>query len=484
MSETIDKILKRRTKIKSDFLKVSPESFTNYINNYFFNKIVIYTDNESFKIEEVENLNNVIIFSDDNINKADFYVSNEKVNLEDFNLNINFYEFCKITGVKIILTDKNDVYVKKNEFFESKGINILNLNILERSEIKNILNFRNLIVIREENINYTVSGLIRNFIRTFDKIEISELFLLNGIKIVTTKNILDSHYFESNNKDFLKIIFEKNLIKNPILFGIHPTSFEEISKYKGKNCTTVAWQDDLHYFANFAENRKVIVQNYQENYDCNFLEEIDFIISPSLLYFENLKIKKHQEKYIDLFYILPFDFFDKIDDGIKERKNQIILSGEVNAGYPLREKFKKLSELDTFKDLIFHLEHPGYKQNEHLTDLNYYKKLSEYKGAFVSNYKYPLDFPLAKHIECLMCGNIGFFQKHKNLEKQLGLKEFKHYVPCTDDFGNLITNSEYYKYYLNSEEGTKIALSGQDYVKKKFGQSYLREYINFFVSIS
>lgn len=45
-----------------------------------------------------------------------------------------------------------------------------------------------------------------------------------------------------------------------------------------------------------------------------------------------------------------------------------------------------------------------------MTGVNYYNKLSEFKAAFVGHHDFPLNFLLAKHIEVLMCGCLGFFR--------------------------------------------------------------------------
>jgi hypothetical protein len=87
--------------------------------------------------------------------------------------------------------------------------------------------------------------------------------------------------------------------------------------------------------------------------------------------------------------------------------------------------------------------HPGYKNNEHLTELNYYLKLSEYKGAFVGHHEYPLNFLLAKHIEVLMCGCLGFFEK--NIKIRYGYNDRK------EGWVNINPKSEYY--YAYNKEG-------------------------------
>ena len=84
---------------------------------------------------------------------------------------------------------------------------------------------------------------------------------------------------------------------------------------------------------------------------------------------------------------------------------------------------------------------------------------------------YPKNFNLAKIIEILSMGCIGFFEYSPLLEKELGLIAMKHYVPCTNkEDGKLITDVEYYKYYLENKEGKGkiIAENGREYVRKNF----------------
>jgi hypothetical protein len=81
-----------------------------------------------------------------------------------------------------------------------------------------------------------------------------------------------------------------------------------------------------------------------------------------------------------------------------------------------------------------------------MTELNYYNKLAKYKSAFVGHHIFPINFLLAKHIEVLMCGCLGFFEKNDLLFSQLGLIEFVHYIPCTDESGDVIDD---YDFYIN-----------------------------------
>ena len=223
------------------------------------------------------------------------------------------------------------------------------------------------------------------------------------------------------------------------------------------------------------------IYKYSKKYECRILDNLDYLITPSTIYFENLKMEKYYNKIINIFYCLNKDWYIVIDiNNYKNRKNNIILSGCVGGGYIGRIKYKNFKNLNKeFDNLIYVLE-----KNDNVVNMDYYSKLSEFKGAFVCHYSYPLNFLLAKHIEVLFCGCLGFFENNILLEKQLGLIAFKHYIPCSDDNGNIINDIEYYKKYLNSEEGEIIAMEGCLYVREKFDSlNYIKNYINFFNSI-
>ena len=115
-----------------------------------------------------------------------------------------------------------------------------------------------------------------------------------------------------------------------------------------------------------------------------------------------------------------------------------------------------------------------------MTEIKYYQLLTDFKGAFVGHYRFPLDYLLAKHIEILMCGCLGFFEENELLN-EMGLIPFKHYIPSTDRNGNLIKNVDYYKYWL--QHGEIIALNGSNYVRNKFGFNYINEYLKIILGI-
>lgn len=330
---------------------------------------------------------------------------------------------------------------------------------------------KNLVILSQSD-DYTVSSLIRYLIKMFYEKSVIEIFKSYQINIITSnyiKNIL-----KKTEEDFLTEIENKN---DYIIFGIHPYGWQIAIKY-GKDIKKIMWQDDLHYFAHFIDKKGASVQKFSEKYEPIYIGDVDYLMTPSSKYFKNLGITEFDDKIIDYFYFLNESSYSEIDNSkFEDRINSIVLSGELTSGYKSRVEFSKLLEKKLFKNKIHIINHPGYENNEHMTELNYYKELSKYKAAFVGHYVFPLNFLLAKHIEVLMCGCIGFFEPNSLLKDQLGLIEYVHYVPCFDENG-LIKDVSFYNKWIESEEGVKIANQGKDYVRKKFGKEYINNFAN------
>ena len=336
---------------------------------------------------------------------------------------------------------------------------------------------KKLIVISHSD-DYTVSGTIRYLIKMFYEPKIIEMFNQNGFDIITSKFIKES--LNMSEIDYLRSIEPTD---DYLIFGIHPygldTSLNSETKIK-----KVIWQDDLHYFAHYEDREGASVQLYQKKYVPKYIKDIDYLITPSSIYFENLKINEFDDKIVDFFYFLNEKNYQYIDESkFEKRIDGVVLSGSISKGYDSRVEFDNLRQNILFKDLVYKIEHPGYENNEHMTELNYYKELSKYKSAFVGHYVYPINFLLAKHIEVLMCGCIGFFEPNSLLKEQLGLIEYIHYIPCFDENG-LIKDDSFYRKWIESDEGHMIAKQGKEYVRKKFGKEYIKKLADFFLSIS
>jgi hypothetical protein len=351
-----------------------------------------------------------------------------------------------------------------------------------------------LFILRHPNEDYQISSLVKYNFMLFENKNIQKIFYDNGINIITLNNPLLSKFvnqskFKFDFKSFSKYINQNN--DNIILFTIGPYPWIPILKKinKKNNVKIIAWQDDPHVLARNLINggrkkiHKFIISHY-ENYNSNELNNFDHLITPSSCYFYNLKMEQYYHKITNIFYTLNENWYPIIDTYTPfcERKNKILLSGKIARMYDKRIEFKNLSEQENFKNIIDIFIYP-FLREENSVALNYYKNLCMYKGAFVSTANKPIDYLLAKHIEVLMCGCIGFFDESPLLKKELGLIAFEHYVPCTID-DELIQEPFFYKKYLNTELGEKIANNGRDFVRKKFGNKNINNYIDFFKSLS
>jgi hypothetical protein len=254
-----------------------------------------------------------------------------------------------------------------------------------------------------------------------------------------------------------------------IFLGFHPVSLAPFIKYykelkKFSNIKIILWQDDLHAFFKTPESKKK-------------LDYVDHIITPSPIFFKN-SATEYLLKTSFFFYSIDFTVNDQYYIKWEKRQNRIILSGCVSKGYPIRAIIRvEIRNNKKFKEISYFLEKPRVKEYEYNGNKvlpygdNYYKELGKFKGAFFGYYLYPKNFNLAKIIEILSMGCIGFFEYSPLLEKELGLIEMKHYVPCTNkETGKLITDVEYYKYYLENKDGKgkMIAENGREYVRNNF----------------
>jgi hypothetical protein len=411
--------------------------------------------------------------------------------------------FAIQTGCKNLLWVGNNKYEhiydknKLEKLFDIYGIRLYsfgNNNVcsehINMNELENIANFRNLICVYHTEENYTISGLIRYLIKIFKTYHTTNLFFKYGLRVINSNNKMSKHNLDFNleDKTIMTQFLNKYLRDDDILFGIHPFGLHTIYDYNvNVNIKRIVWQDDLHYFAHFLKDvkeNKLSILNYTQKYVPLLIsdDKINKIITPSSIYFKNLNIINCDHKIVNLFYSLDPNHYNNIKiNNYDDRKNQIILSGVVGGGYHSRINFLKLKKISKqFDELIFHQQTPGYTNNAHMTEMNYYNKLAEYKGAFVGHHTFPLNFLLAKHIEILMCGCLGFYEMNPLLLSELGLIEFEHYIPCTDSNGNLIMDHNFYTNWLNSDKGREIALNGAKYVREQFGEKYLLKYIDAF----
>lgn len=341
---------------------------------------------------------------------------------------------------------------------------------------------RKLIVLHHIPIDYSISGPIRFMVRMFNNLEYKKILSEQyNFEVITSLDIQSTTGL--NNKQFVKNIKNNEQFKDAIIFAIHPGGFSGIHATLGdsKNVKYIIWQDDLHYFSNFAKDNTTSKQKYCGKFTCPILDKVDYLVTPSRIYFQNLGISDYDNKIIDFFYFLDSTWFDNLrNQSYLQRHNQVILSGSISGGYKSRQDFYALKTLyQDFDSLIYKLDRPTKHGERVIIEMNYYNKLSEFKGAFVGHHEFPINFCLAKHIEVLMCGCLGFYEPNPLLESQLGLKEYIHYVPCYDK-GKLIENHEFYKNWMSSKEGEKIAKAGQEFVINTYGNRQIEKLFRFF----
>jgi hypothetical protein len=505
--------------IKTENAVVVSVNKTSYLYKSEIHIVTRGSDNDNYSYDNIEGYDSSyykrpIIISNDssyyntyhNI-KSDIVVETSSHSIDDFN-NLMVMEDVEEILVKIgckniiILDDTYEISETKKNIYHSKfNVHIFTLNNLSINEAINVINSKTLVVLNNINKDYDVGSLVRYIIKMYYDYDNSVLFLKNGIKIVTTDNIINGLYIPFNNtivdgneklNIFTKYAEKIEKFKKSIYFVIiYRNLLTSPSFLNNKEIKKIFWFNDLHAFAYDVQdriNKNIVVQKYDKKYDIPELDKINYLLTPSMQYFKNLKIDKYNDKVKYLFYALNYKYYEQIDyKDYNTRKNKIILSGCVADGYKTRMQLNQYRETDKkFNILIDKLEHPGYEKNAHMTDMNYYKKLCQYKAAFVGNYVYPINFLLAKHIEVLMCGCLGFFERNHLLKEQLGLIEYVHYIPATDPKGNVISNINYYIYWMESKDsdgnirGQKIAQTGAEYVREKYGIKYIQEYIDFF----
>ena len=308
---------------------------------------------------------------------------------------------------------------------------------------------------------------------------------LDKTKMLTDepKSNLDM-YFENAMKSILiELPNYANNYEKIIFLGFHPKPFtpmqrhfKELKKYN--NIYTILWQDDLQAY--FTPEPKL------KRFDF-----IDRIITPSPVYLKQIA-PQLLDKTSFFFYSVDFAFIKGCSQKFSRRENKIILSGCINKNYRIRHEIaNEINTNKNFAEIAEVLHKPRMKEynykNKSLLPygLNYYKILGNYRGAFFGYYDAPMNFNLAKIIEILSCGCIGFFEESPLLKDELGLIPLVHYVPCTND-GELITKVKYYKYFLDNEDnvGLTIANNGRKYVEDNFSNTNgINNYIKIFNDI-
>lgn len=478
--------------------------FSNEKDNIMINENIQIQDKE---IEILTKIKNKLV--DNSGSNSSISNSNSSINDSDFYMDTyNIILFCIHIGIKTIIINGlnpednfNNISIMLHNNYGIQiftlSDNLLNIDKITINEYIKIVNYKHLFIIRYPNQFYSNQYLITFGFLMFENIKQKEKLLKNGFKVITFNNIIHHYNFNINNllieyfkndennnlsiddenyiinsykiyEEILYTIFDKNCYNNSILYGYHPFGFNVIIEnykknipniLKYKNIKIFGWHDEPHYFANGALNMSV--ENIATNilpYECYALNELNYLITPSYIYFNNLNMEIYKNKIIDIFYCLDETLYDSINiNNYHNRKNNILTFNNVIN--------------DNFKTLIVKTD----------TVNNIYNLLLQHKAIIIFNQQKPLNWLTIKHIEVLFCGCLGFFEKNELLEKQLGLIEFKHYVPCSHQNGNIVTDVEYYKKYLDTDEGYKIANTGYTYIRNKFASLQMVDrYIQYF----
>ena len=313
--------------------------------------------------------------------------------------------------------------------------------------------------------------------------------------------------------------FKLNVDVKYIFHGWEPYGFDRFFENKfyelfGKynpRISKIILHHDLHgfiktsplYINNQSASANILrILDEGKIYDINIydrrLNECNIIMSPTVLFFKNIK-----SKYVEKTEFLPFPYnmnnkkiFELQDfDNYFNRERKILMSGSTSI-YPhrrniaflkeniqesyLQQNVINLNQREQFSNMIEIMPYERYnrlntKFNEERGIL-YLRTLSKYMGAFMCFADFPIDFHLCKLWEIMLSGCLAFVEPKDMLQTDLGLIPYVHYVPMLIDENNkLIIDIEYYNKYLGTEEGFKIAKQGFEYMRDNFTDEKVAE---------
>lgn len=344
---------------------------------------------------------------------------------------------------------------------------------------------------RSQGVLTHIKGLIQNQ-KYFEKqkfILLSPLDFIFDIKF--KKKLIEKNQKISDEKIelvlkeafkyFISILNEYKKFDGCILIGFHSIGFKPFfkTKYyniiKTKKCKILIYLDDLHSTKSLHKERKIFNEKYPD-YKCfkyhqnknYYFDKTDAIISPGFVYFQNMNIK-----YVSKTYLLKFVFnelfYEQFNiNNFNNRKNLILLSGDIHPFSDTRTKLYKTwnNDSNNLHNIIKFIENK--KGQNKYTGVNYFRKICKYKGAFVGFYDKPIDYVVAKIIEIMACGSILFVDEKPELEKY-GIKKFVHYVPILfDNKKNIIDDDKYYLEYLTTEKGINIKENALQLINNNF----------------
>lgn len=366
---------------------------------------------------------------------------------------------------------------------------------------------KGLIIFCHPAINYLVStDVISQYLffkrakKTFNANNISILYyydLLEKTKKIKYENIEENYkYSESDliteyKKDCIEIRNKIiNNYTNHILIGLEPIGFDQITNYNLPNKKILSIYDPHGFY--LVKNKNNTIFDEEHIFTDKRLDEVNLIVSPSILYFKNINSNYFNKcMFVSFSYneennkILSFQNFESFFN----RKKLIVLQGANTYTYKFRNSLffikKKLNESikfindfinfdnrDKFCELLEILPYSRYNRSNSLYNdepgLKYLQTLSQYQGSFIFFAVFPINFILAKVFEVMLAGCIAFIEPNESLKNDLGLIEYEHYVPILMTNNKMVFDLNYYNKYLGTQEGLRIAKNGFNYIKNNF----------------
>ena len=369
---------------------------------------------------------------------------------------------------------------------------------------------KEIIIFCHPAINYLVSTdvisqnlFFKRSITTFNNNNIKILYfydLLEQNKKFKYENIEENYKYSENDliteykKDCIEIRNKIiNNYPNHILVGLEPIGFDQITNYNLPNKKILSIYDPHGFY--LVKNKNNTVFDKEHIFTDKRLDEVNLIVSPSILYFKNIN-----STYFNKCQFISFSYNQKNNkisslqkfESFFNRKKLIVLQGADVSSYNFRYSLfiikNKLNESinfindfihfdnrDVFCELLEILSYSRYNRSNSLYNddagLKYLQTLSQYQGSFIFFAIHPINYILAKVFEVMLAGCIAFIEPNKSLKKDLGLIEYEHYVPVLMINNKMVFDINYYNKYLGTREGLRIAKNGFNYIKNNFTDS-------------
>jgi hypothetical protein len=373
---------------------------------------------------------------------------------------------------------------------------------------------KGLIIFCHPAVNYLVStDVISQYLffkrakKTFNSNNIEILYyydLLEETNKFKYENIEENYkYSESDliteyKKDCIEIRNKIiNNYTNYILIGLEPIGFDQITNYNLPNKKILSIYDPHGFY--LIQNRKNTdtdkirtIFDKEHIFNDARLDEVNLIVSPSVLYFKNInsnyfnKCKfvsfSYNEENNKLFSIQNFEsFFNRKmlivlqganQNCYKYRNSLFFIKNKLNESVNFINNFINFDNRDKFCELLEILPCSRYnRSNSKYNDepgIKYLETLSQYQGSFIFFAVFPINFILAKVFEVMLAGCIAFIEPNESLKNDLGLIEYEHYVPVLMTNNKMVFDTNYYNKYLGTQEGLRIAKNGFNYIKNNF----------------